>query len=56
MAEQHGEEEAVNLEELIISHAYEMLALITVLEKKGILSRQEVIEEIKALKGQNPQT
>jgi hypothetical protein len=28
----------------------EMLALITVLEKKGILKREEIIEEIKMLK------
>jgi hypothetical protein len=28
-----------------------MLALITVLEKKGILTRQEIIEVIKELKG-----
>jgi hypothetical protein len=40
----------VELEELVVSHSYEMLALITVLEKKGILTRGEVIEVIKELR------
>ena len=43
------DEQMASLEELVISHSYEMLALITVLEKKGILSRQEIIEVIKEL-------
>lgn len=43
-------EEMVSLEELVVSHSYEMLALITVLEKKGILTRHEVIEIIEELK------
>ena len=50
MAEQLGSEEIVTMEELVISHSYEMVALITVLEKKGVLNRAEIIEEIKALK------
>jgi len=40
----------VTLEDLVINHAYEMVGLITVLEKKGILTRAEIIEEIKNLK------
>jgi hypothetical protein len=40
------------VEELVVSHAYEMLALVTVLEKKGILTSGEIIEVIKELKGQ----
>ena len=44
------EHEDVTLEDLVINHAYEMLGLITVLEKKGILTRAEIIEEIKSLK------
>lgn len=50
MTEQTPNEQAVSLEELVISHSYEMLALITVLEKKGILSRAEIIEVINQLK------
>jgi hypothetical protein len=49
MSSQTLREESVSLEQLVISHSYEMLALITVLEKKGILSRQELIEVIREL-------
>jgi uncharacterized protein YjgD (DUF1641 family) len=54
MAEQLPQEQTVTLEELVISHSYEMLALITVLEKKGILTRHEVIDVIKELRDANP--
>jgi hypothetical protein len=50
MAEQLPKEQMVSLEELVLSNSYEMLALITVLEKKGILTREEVIAVIKELK------
>ncbi|WP_191966212.1 hypothetical protein [Oryzomonas japonica] len=43
-------ERTLSLEELVVSHSYEMLALITVLEKKGILDRGEIIEVIKELR------
>jgi hypothetical protein len=50
MSEQLTKEDMLTIEELVISHSYEMLALITVLEKKGILARAEIIEEIQKLK------
>ena len=50
MAESLPQEQTVTMEELVISHSYEMLALITVLEKKGILTRQDIIEVIKELR------
>ena len=43
MAEQLPKEQMVTMEELVISHSYEMLALIRVLEKKGIQKREEII-------------
>lgn len=49
MAEQPPKEETISLEQLVVSHSYEMLALITVLEKKGILNRQEIIAVINEL-------
>ena len=49
MAESLPQEQMVSLEELVVSHSYEMLALVMVLEKKGILTRQEVIDVIKEL-------
>jgi hypothetical protein len=53
MAEQLGREEMVSLEDLVVSHAYEMVALVTILEKKGILSRDEIIEEIKRMRSKS---
>jgi len=56
MGQQLPQEQMVTMEvieELVVSHSYEMLALITVLEKKGILKREEIIEVIKELKVQN---
>jgi hypothetical protein len=35
MATKLPQEETVTMEELVINHSYEMLALITVLERKG---------------------
>jgi len=53
MAEQLPQEQTVTIEELVVSHSYEMLALITVLERKGILTRGEIISVIKELKDSN---
>ena len=41
MAEKLPQEQMVSMTGLAVSHRYEMLALITVLEKKGILFRKE---------------
>lgn len=49
MSEQNHPDGSISLEQLVISHSYEMLALITVLEKKGILTRQELIDVIRDL-------
>lgn len=37
------------MEELAISNMYEIEALIEVLAKKGIVSREEILEEIKKM-------
>lgn len=50
MTEQAMQNPARALEELVVAHSYEMLALITVLEKKGVLNRAEIIEEIQLLR------
>ena len=36
----------VTIEELALSNAFEIAAVIAVLERKGILTQQEVLEEI----------
>lgn len=50
MTEQEKQTSSFSLEGVVMSHSYEMLALIAVLEKKGILDRVEILEEIQALR------
>ncbi len=46
MAERSESGEVVGLQELAVSNAFEVSALIAVLERKGILTHAEVLEEI----------
>ena len=50
MASQLPITETVTLEELALSNSFEIAALVSVLEKKGILTRAEVIAEIGRLR------
>ncbi len=52
MAEQIDPKEVVTFEELLMSNIYEQEALINVLVKKGIITNEEVLAEIKRLKHQ----
>lgn len=45
-------DEMVAIKELTINHSYEIMALVSVLEKKGLLTKGEVIEEIKRMRGE----
>jgi len=40
----------VSLEEITVSNMYEIEAVIRVLEKKGLLTHEEVLEELKKIK------
>jgi hypothetical protein len=40
----------VSIEELILSNTFSMSALMNVLEKKGLVSKDEVLEEVARLK------
>lgn len=42
--------DTVSVEEAVISQSYEIAALVSLLEKKGLLTRVEIIEEVKELK------
>ncbi len=46
MAEQGKTGELVSVQELAVSNAFEIAALIAVLERKGILTHAEVLDEI----------
>ena len=50
MAEKLDPKEVVTTDELAVSNMYVQEAIINLLERKGITTRQEVIEEIKRIK------
>ena len=51
MQEDPKERETATLEELTMSTMYEVEAVINVLERKGLLTKDEVLAEIKILSG-----
>ncbi len=55
MAEKLDPKEIVTLEELAISSMWEMAALVEVLEKKGLLTKQDILDAIRELRKKNPQ-
>jgi hypothetical protein len=50
MAEKLAPKETVSFEELLMSNVYTQEALINLLEAKGIISKGELLEEIKKLR------
>jgi hypothetical protein len=52
MAEKLDPRETATLEELLMSNVYTQEALINLLESKGLISKQELLAEIKRLRGQ----
>ncbi len=53
MAEKLDPKQAVSFEELLFSNVMEQEALINLLERKGIITKSELLEEIKALRKKN---
>lgn len=49
MASQIPTEEIVTLEELAISNSFKIVALVSLLERKGLLTRDEILAEIKRI-------
>ncbi len=54
MAEKLDPKELVTIKELAISNMWETSALVELLERKGILTRQEVLEMIQELRRYEP--
>jgi hypothetical protein len=50
MAKKLDPKELVTLQELAVSNAYEIAAVVAVLERKGVLTQHEVLAEIKRMK------
>ncbi len=49
MADKTDPKKTVSFEELIMSNVYTQEALVSLLEKKGILTQKEVLDEVKRL-------
>ena len=54
MAEKLDPNEIITLEELALSSMWEMAALVEVLEKKGLLTKQDILDAIRELRRKNP--
>jgi len=54
MAEKLGTKEIVTAEELLMSEVIRMEALINILDRKGIVSKQELLEEMKTIQAKLP--
>lgn len=52
MAERLDQNQTLTMEELAIANSFEIAALVNVLERKGLVTSLEVLEEIKRLRGQ----
>ncbi len=55
MASPLNPKDLVTLEELTISNMWEVAALIEVLEKKGVMKKQDILDAIRELRQKNPQ-
>ncbi len=56
MGEKLDTKEIAIFEELLMSNVYTQEALINLLEKKGIINKEELLEEIKMLRKEQPKT
>ncbi len=54
MAEKLDPKELVTIEELAISNMWETSALVELLERKGVLTKQEVLDMIQELRQREP--
>ena len=50
MATQLPKEDAATVHELLVAQSYEISALINVLEKKGIVTKAEILDEIRRMR------
>ncbi len=55
MAKAMSGKQAVPLEEVVLAQAFEFEALLNVLERRGLVPRAEVLDEIKRLRARAPE-
>ena len=56
MAEKLDQKETVDFKELLVSEIVQSEALINLLDRKGIISKQELLEEIKQIHAGMPKS
>jgi hypothetical protein len=54
MAKTLGGRHTVPLEEVVLAQAFQLEALLNVLERRGLIKKAAVLEEIKRLQAQTP--
>jgi len=54
MATVLGDRQTVPLEEVVLAQAFQLEVLLNVLERKGVVWKAEVLEEIKRLQANTP--
>jgi hypothetical protein len=54
MAKRSGPQGATSVEEVLLGQALELEALMNILERKGVLSKAEILEEMKRLRLSEP--
>jgi hypothetical protein len=53
MAKVLGGKQTVPVEEVVLAQAFQLEALLNVLERKGVITKAEVLEEIKQLRAKS---
>jgi hypothetical protein len=53
MTKVRGGRQAVPLEEVVLAQAFQLEALLNVLERKGVIAKAEVLEEIPRLRAKS---
>ena len=54
MAKVLGDRKAVPLEDVVLAQAFQLEALLNVLERQGMIKKAEVLEEIQRLRNKAP--
>ena len=54
MAQQGKPDDLITFQELAVSNSYEIAALVALLERKGLITQAEVLDEITRLRAKTP--
>ncbi len=54
MAKDAGDKQTVPLEDVVLAQAFQLEALLNVLERRGVVWKADVLEEMKRLRAKTP--